>query len=284
MGRRANAIPPKAAEPRKRCTRGWRGQSCKRRTCEVCGVVWARDWRRVLFEALQAPGVPVVLSAVTPPGPRRCRGTSGTALISGRIGIALGSAAGWRARRWRRGRRTSRSGGSGSTTVRGTRASARWVAACRSRHGRGSRRREGRGTCTRSSMCTRRATSRSQLLPATRGAAGSPAWVRVRGREGGQEHAGHVGRPGGGVPVELLRSWQGLKGDAAGECAEPAPAANADLGLADSHAADRRDDAEPPPLSAAVGGAHGAASSAVVVGRRARSDRALAGPWPVRGP
>lgn len=68
MCRPANRIPPKAAEPRKRCTSGWRGQSCKKRTCEVCGVVWARDWRRVLFEALQAPGVPVVLSAVTPPG------------------------------------------------------------------------------------------------------------------------------------------------------------------------------------------------------------------------
>ena len=34
----------------------------------ICGVVWARDWRRVLFEALMAPGVPVVMSAVTPPG------------------------------------------------------------------------------------------------------------------------------------------------------------------------------------------------------------------------
>jgi hypothetical protein len=31
-------------------------------------VVRARDWRRVLFEALQAPNVPVVLSAVTPRG------------------------------------------------------------------------------------------------------------------------------------------------------------------------------------------------------------------------
>ncbi len=65
---RDNRIPRKAGEPRRQCTRGWRGQSCKRRTCEVCGVVWARDWRRVLFEALKSPGVPVVLSAVTPPG------------------------------------------------------------------------------------------------------------------------------------------------------------------------------------------------------------------------
>jgi hypothetical protein len=30
--------------------------------------VWAKDWRRVLFEALKAPGVPIALSAVTPPG------------------------------------------------------------------------------------------------------------------------------------------------------------------------------------------------------------------------
>jgi len=66
--RRGERIPPGAGVERKRCARGWRGQSCKKRTCEVCGIVWARDWRRVLFEALQAPGVPVVLSAVTPPG------------------------------------------------------------------------------------------------------------------------------------------------------------------------------------------------------------------------
>ena len=65
---RVERIPPRAASERKRCTRGWRGQSCKKRTCETCGVVWARDWRRVLSDALQAPGVPVVLSAVTPPG------------------------------------------------------------------------------------------------------------------------------------------------------------------------------------------------------------------------
>ena len=60
--------PAEARAARERCTRGWQGQSCKKRTCRICGVVWARDWRRVLFEALQAPGVPVVMSAVTPPG------------------------------------------------------------------------------------------------------------------------------------------------------------------------------------------------------------------------
>lgn len=66
--RQGERIPPTAAPERVRCVRGWRGQSCKKRTCAICGVVWARDWRRVLFEALQAPGVPVMLSAVTPPG------------------------------------------------------------------------------------------------------------------------------------------------------------------------------------------------------------------------
>lgn len=59
---------PGSPDPRIRCTRGWRGQSCKKRRCSICGVRWARDWRRVLFEALKAPGVPVALSAVTPPG------------------------------------------------------------------------------------------------------------------------------------------------------------------------------------------------------------------------
>ena len=85
MSRPANRIPPKAAEPRKRCTRGFRGQSCKKRTCQVCGVVWARDWRRVLFEALQAPGVPVVLSAVTPPGVKE--------LLLGRVALQAPRAA-----------------------------------------------------------------------------------------------------------------------------------------------------------------------------------------------
>ena len=117
MSRPANRMPPRAAEPRKRCTRGFGGQSCKKRTCEVCGVVWARDWRRVLFEALKAPGVPVVLSAVTPPGAKELPWDGGTASTSGRIGIALGSGVGSRARRWQRGRGTSRSGGSGFTTA-----------------------------------------------------------------------------------------------------------------------------------------------------------------------
>ena len=68
MSRPAERIAPTPAVERKRCERGWRGQSCKKRTCSICGIVWARDWRRVLFEALQAPGAPVVMSAVAPPG------------------------------------------------------------------------------------------------------------------------------------------------------------------------------------------------------------------------
>jgi hypothetical protein len=66
--RQTERIPPTAAPERVRCTRGWQARSCKKRTCSICGVVWARDWRRVLFEALQEPGVPVVMTAVTPPG------------------------------------------------------------------------------------------------------------------------------------------------------------------------------------------------------------------------
>lgn len=68
LGMQVMGRQTEATAARERCTRGWQGQSCKKRTCRICGVAWARDWRRVLFEALQAPGVPVVLSAVTPPG------------------------------------------------------------------------------------------------------------------------------------------------------------------------------------------------------------------------
>ena len=133
MFRRANAIPPKPAGPRKRCTRGWKGQSCKRRTCGVCGVVWARDWRRVLFEALQAPGVPVVLSAVTPPGANHlpwdewhCRHL-GPHRHSARLGCRVEGEA------LAGGRRTCRNAGRWFTTVRDSRASARWGGVFRSR-------------------------------------------------------------------------------------------------------------------------------------------------------
>lgn len=68
MARPADRVPSSAAVKRERCTRGWKGWPCKKRTCSICSLTWARDWRRVLFENLKALGVPVALSAVTPPG------------------------------------------------------------------------------------------------------------------------------------------------------------------------------------------------------------------------
>src|SRR3954462_3649939 len=53
---------------RRRCTAGHHGHSCKKRTCPICGLTWARDWRMVLLVNLREVGVPVMLSAVTPPG------------------------------------------------------------------------------------------------------------------------------------------------------------------------------------------------------------------------
>jgi hypothetical protein len=51
-----------------RCTKGWLGGPCKKRTCRICGLRWAKDWRRVLFTNLKEAGPMVALSAVTPPG------------------------------------------------------------------------------------------------------------------------------------------------------------------------------------------------------------------------
>jgi len=53
---------------RERCTKGWQSRPCKKRTCEICGLRWAKDWRRVLFTNLKEAGPMVALSAVTPPG------------------------------------------------------------------------------------------------------------------------------------------------------------------------------------------------------------------------
>jgi hypothetical protein len=53
---------------RQRCRAGHHGHSCKKRTCAICGLTWARDWRMVLRVNFQHVGVPVMLSAVTPPG------------------------------------------------------------------------------------------------------------------------------------------------------------------------------------------------------------------------
>ena len=57
-----------ARAARERCTAGWHGGSCKKRTCSKCGLVWAKDWRVVLFTNLKHLGGFVMLSAVTPPG------------------------------------------------------------------------------------------------------------------------------------------------------------------------------------------------------------------------
>ena len=63
MARPADRVPSSAAVKRERCTRGWNGWPCKKRTCSICSLTWARDWRRVLFENLKSLGVPVALSA-----------------------------------------------------------------------------------------------------------------------------------------------------------------------------------------------------------------------------
>jgi hypothetical protein len=69
MGRPAERIPPTPAPPRhERCVRGWHGASCKKRTCEICGLTWARDWRRVMFANLKTLSGEVAFASVTPPG------------------------------------------------------------------------------------------------------------------------------------------------------------------------------------------------------------------------
>lgn len=64
MGRRTEP----AHGRRRRCTAGHQGHSCKKRTCEICGLTWARDWRIVLLHNLRHVGGLVMMSAVTPPG------------------------------------------------------------------------------------------------------------------------------------------------------------------------------------------------------------------------
>lgn len=55
-------------DPCMRCTMGWQFRPCKKRTCEICGLRWAKDWRRVMFANFKEAGPKVALSAVTPPG------------------------------------------------------------------------------------------------------------------------------------------------------------------------------------------------------------------------
>lgn len=47
------------------------GSGCKRRDCPVCGVRWARDWRRSMEQNLERYGRPVVLISITAPGEDR---------------------------------------------------------------------------------------------------------------------------------------------------------------------------------------------------------------------
>ena len=66
MSRSAELSAPTGARPR--CTAGYHGHSCKKRTCAICGLTWAKDWRVVLFANLKHLGCLVMLSAITPPG------------------------------------------------------------------------------------------------------------------------------------------------------------------------------------------------------------------------
>ncbi len=68
MSRQAEPTP---SGTRARCTAGFHGHSCKKRTCSICGPVWAKDWRVVLFANLKHLDGLVMLSAVTPPGQER---------------------------------------------------------------------------------------------------------------------------------------------------------------------------------------------------------------------
>jgi hypothetical protein len=154
MSRQAERIPPTRGE-RRRCEAGWRGGSCKKRTCVICGLVWAKDWRRVLFEALKSLGVPVALSAVTPPGWISSRGMNGAARIWARTSTASVMGATSMRRHSRRGHTTYRSAGSASTTPHATQPNERWAGACHSRPARGATGARARARPPRCSRSTR---------------------------------------------------------------------------------------------------------------------------------
>lgn len=268
---------PGSPDPRIRCTRGWRGQSCKKRRCSICGVRWARDWRRVLFEALKAPGVPVVLSAVTPPGatdlPWDERGCDhlGPHKHSSRLGCRVdGDAlAAWSldvSRRWKRLHNAARNACKRETGRCLPLATRAWEPQAR-----------GPGHVhpvfhlySPADVAVARCYLEHLARLAPRHGFG---FVGEKEGKGMQIMAGSSGR----VSLELLRSWEGIEGDAAGECEESPPTSNAYLGSPESHRDYRCDDAEPASVSAAVGGADGAPSSAVVVRCGARADRAAGG-------
>ena len=72
----AVAVPPSFApdtrsEALGRCP-NWRlGSSCKKRDCPVCGVRWARDWRRAMEINLEAHEGQLLLITLTAPGADR---------------------------------------------------------------------------------------------------------------------------------------------------------------------------------------------------------------------
>ena len=111
MSRPAERTAPE--DGRRRCTAGFHGHSCKKRTCHICGLVWAKDWRVVSFANLKHVRCPVMFSAVTPPGQeqlpydgRHCAHL-GSHRHSGKLGCRIDSdaLAQWSrdiSRRWRR--------------------------------------------------------------------------------------------------------------------------------------------------------------------------------------
>ena len=111
---------------------GWlAGGSCKKRTCSKCGLVWAKDWRVVLFTNLKHLGGFVMLSAVTPPGQDLLPYDEAHCAHLGRTGTGSTLVVGSTLTPWLSGPMTFRSGGSGSTTQLETRSSASTAGACR---------------------------------------------------------------------------------------------------------------------------------------------------------
>ena len=51
---------------RNRCEAGFGNRPCRKRACPICGLHWAKDWRQVMFRALQAEPGPVVMLTPTP--------------------------------------------------------------------------------------------------------------------------------------------------------------------------------------------------------------------------
>lgn len=221
MSRQVERIPP-TREERRKCEARWRGGSCKKRTCEICGLVWAKDWRRVVFEALKSLGVPVALSAVTPPGmdqlpwdERHCAHL-GPHKHGKRHGCRVdeNALAEWSydvSRRWKRlhnaapQRDEARNGSLPSAGHTSVGATGTWARARPSR------------VCTPFPWRY----TRRRVLPRSLGSTRSETRLRSRRPEAGSEPSDHERSAGGRVPVQLLRPRKGWQGDATGERKEP---------------------------------------------------------------